>query len=178
MWFSTSARNASKERGIWLFSLEWRCQYTEPVRKPCEESKENTVISSYQTHRKDVILLSAKFSCVLKGLGIKENSLTTSVTSTKSAWIEISSLRRTKQSLYYQLSDWDGFIDCDMLRDIRHTKGRKKQLYCNYLHAGWSDATLECELEIKFLGVSTECPDNRPRRAPQLWTCFRAICRT
>lgn len=76
--------------------------------------------------KRDIILLSEKFSCVLKDLEIKakeRNSLTTSVTSTESAWK--ASKEQIKQSLYYQLSDSDVFIDCDMLREIRGTKGRK-----------------------------------------------------
>lgn len=65
----------------------------------------NIMIPNIQ--KRHVISLSAKFYCVLKGLEIKakeRNSLTSSVTSTESMWIEISSLKRTNKAesvLYY-----------------------------------------------------------------------------
>lgn len=113
---------------------------------------------------RQVILLSAEFYYVFKGLKIKakeRNSLTASVGSTQSVWIEISSPKGANIALglSYQLPDHDGIIDCDMLREIREIPRAESATVlgdCNYPHVDWSNVTLECESEIKFLGVIME----------------------
>lgn len=98
------------------------------------------------------ILLSAEFCCVLKGLENKakeRNSLTTSVTSTESVWIEISSLKRTNC-----LTEMGSLtVICWEKSEIPRAE---KTTVLQLPPCRWSNVTLEYESEIKFLSQSVQ----------------------
>lgn len=114
------------------------------IYKTCQkavwrEQREHCNIMIPNIQERHVILLSAEFCCVLKGLENKakeRNSLTTSVTSTESVWIEISSLKRRNEAESVSPIVWLRWVHWLWYAERNQRfQGQKKQLYCNYPHA-------------------------------------------